>query len=69
MLRSTLGLERLPRPFHGEEEPANGNAWQLRILDGEIGLATHAGSIRVDNKRLLGAVKTEELRGLFQSSH
>ena len=34
---------------------------------GEIGLGTHAGSIRVDSKRLLDSLKTEELRGLLQS--
>ena len=34
---------------------------------GERGLGTHAGSISVDSKRLLDALKTEELRGLVQS--
>ena len=33
----------------------------------EIGIGTYAGSIRVDSKRLLDAVKTEKLRGIFQS--
>ena len=34
---------------------------------GEIGLETYSGAIRVDSKRLLDALKTEELRGIFQS--